>query len=159
MDNNQKNNYYQSLLTETKYILGYDGKYTPGTIGKMAISTALLSRHIPDLVFAGYYLLSGSQLEIGPYQGNIIACTPIQLGKGVRGTCAENQKTIIVEDVNLYPNYIACDTETNSEIVLPVFVNNKFSGVLDIDGKNIGQFDETDVENLEHFLNLIFSRH
>lgn len=156
MDNNSKTKVYQTLLNETDLVLGHKGKYAPAPLGKMAISTAILTRHIPDLVFAGYYLLSDSQLEIGPYQGDIIACTPIQLGKGVCGTCAKTHKAIIVEDVNTYPNYIACDNETNSEIVLPVFVDNTCMGVLDLDGKNVGQFDEIDKLHLEQFLKLIF---
>mgnify|MGYP002725707151 CR=1 FL=1 len=151
-----KSSCYSALLHEAEMLLGEGGKYIPDQIGRMAISAAILFRHLPDLVFAGYYINQESELIIGPYQGNIIACTPIQMGKGACGTCVKKREPIIIPDVRNYPNYIACDGETLSEIVLPVFVNNNLIGVLDIDGRHADQFNDDDAQQLTTFLRMIF---
>ncbi len=147
---------YEKLIDETRLIMGTEGKYSPDELGRLSIACALLVIHFPDLVFAGFYLLKDNRLHIGPYQGKVIACTPIAIGKGVCGTCAESDETVIVNDVMTYPNYIACDDLTRSEIVLPVHKNNRLYGVLDLDAPVPNRFDDTDRIFLEQFLSLIF---
>ena len=125
-------------------------------ISKMALSSTLIMKFIPNLVFAGYYTFQNNQLEIGPYQGDVIACSPIQKGKGVCGKSFELEKEIIVPNVNEFSGYIACDSITKSEIVIPVFHNNTIFAILDIDGKNFNQFDEIDSKYLKQILKNIF---
>ena len=122
----------------------------------MSISSTLIIRHLPQLVFAGYYLIKNKQLEIGPYQGDIIACSPIQKGKGVCGKCYELEKEIIVPNVVKFPGYIACDTITKSEIAIPVFHENKLIAILDLDGKNLNQFNSNDAIQLSKLMSKIF---
>jgi len=122
----------------------------------MSISSTLIMRHIPHLVFAGYYIVQNKQLEIGPYQGDVIACSPIQKGKGVCGKCYELEKEIIVPNVMNFPGYIACDSFTKSEIVIPIFHNKKVIAVLDLDGKNLDQFDSNDSKLLSQLMSNIF---
>ncbi len=147
---------YSELIHDVKMVLGSEGKYRPDHTGMMAISAAMIMRYIPDLVFAGYYRVIHDQLHIGPYQGTVIPCTPISFGKGVCGECALSRMPVIVEDVSQYPNYIACDQETRSEIVIPVISKNEFIAVLDIDGKNHGQFSTSDARYLVDVLDVIF---
>ncbi|NQU67752.1 MAG: GAF domain-containing protein [Candidatus Marinimicrobia bacterium] len=154
--NTSKNSIYNTLLQDMTTVIGPVGKYQPNLIGKMAISSAMIMKYLPELVFTGYYLLENDLLHIGPYQGTIIACTPIVVGKGVCGACAFSGKPIIVKDVQNYPNYIACDQETQSEIVLPVIEYEKLIAILDIDGRNVNQFDETDVHYLSAILKMLF---
>ena len=94
-------------------------------------------------------------LEIGPYQGKILACTKINIGQGVCGTVAKNKQTIIVDDVITYSNYISCDPRTRSEIVVPIIRNNDLIAVIDIDSTKIGYFDQTDKRYLEKISLLI----
>ena len=94
-------------------------------------------------------------LEIGPYQGNLIACGHISFGRGVCGTAATNKKTIIVNDVSSFRDYIACDHQPISEIVVPVIKNDKLIAILDIDGDTEGQFDNEDQSFLEELVTLI----
>ena len=131
--------------------------YNVGEVGRMATVCSLIKQHIPDLVFVGYYLMnSDGKLEIGPYQGAILACGLIEVGKGVCGTVVSTRKTEIVPDVREYPNYIPCDEETLSEIVVPVFKGEEVYGVLDIDSEKVGHFDEVDNVNLTEIAHMIF---
>ena len=147
---------YCALKIEVLRILGPGGKYVSDQIGNMAILCALIVRNFPEFVFTGFYLMRDGKLHIAPYQGSIIACTPIELGKGVCGTAAETKQTVIVEDVRTYPNYIACDDDTRSEIVLPLLVNGELIAVLDIDCPESGFFTAVDKANLEEILSLVF---
>jgi len=126
-------------------------------ISKMALSSTLFMMHLPNLVFAGYYLVKNNQLEIGPYQGNIIACSPIQKGRGVCGNSYELEKEIIIKDVKKIQNYISCDSITKSEIIIPIFQKNQLVALLDLDGKNLEQFDQVDSTYLNLILNKIFT--
>jgi len=98
----------------------------------------------------GFYRVTETNLlTIGPYQGDVLACGTIPFGKGVCGVAAEKGETIIVDDVSEFPNYIACDSDTKSEIVVPVVRNGKVTAVLDVDSGEIGWFDITDNQSLE----------
>ena len=122
---------------------------------KMSITAAVLFTEFPKLIFCGFYTMNkGKYLEIGPYQGKVLACTKINLGHGVCGTVAKNKQTIIVDDVTTYSNYISCDSKTRSEIVVPIIKNNQLIAVIDIDSPKTGYFDQTDKKYLEKISDL-----
>ena len=134
----------------------FDTKLSLSFQAKMSISSAVIYSEFSNLIFCGFYILdSRGHLEIGPYQGNVLACTTIKIGKGVCGTVAKNEKTIIVDDVRKYDNYITCDPETRSEIVVPVFENGKLKAVIDIDSAKIGYFDQIDFRYLNKISKII----
>lgn len=109
---------------------------------------AAIKQSFDKISWVGFYLFDGEKLYLGPFQGNV-ACTEIELGKGVCGTSAEKRESIIVADVDNFPGHIACDTGSRSEIVVPVINNEELFGVLDIDSYEYNSFDETDREYLE----------
>jgi L-methionine (R)-S-oxide reductase len=126
----------------------------PDEIANLANASALLFDSLPDLNWAGFYLLKGGELVVGPFQGKP-ACVRIALGKGVCGTAAAERRTIVVPDVNAFPGHIACDSTSNSEIVVPLIRHNEVIGVLDIDSPKLNRFDETDREGLEKFASIL----
>jgi GAF domain-containing protein len=131
-------------LHELELMLDENG-YSMDIIGKMATTATVLHIHFPHWIFAGFYRhTNNGTLEIGPYQGPVIACTSIKFGKGVCGTAAQNRETVNVPDISKYPNYITCDEVTKSEIVIPIIKNDDLIGVLDIDSPNINDFDHID---------------
>ncbi len=115
-------------------------------------ASALLNQYLEDVSWVGFYLFKDNQLILGPFQG-LVACTQIPVGKGVCGKCALEQKAQIVPNVHEFEGHIACDSRSNSEIVLPIFVHNKFYGELDIDSTSFNRFNEEDKKNLEIFIN------
>lgn len=122
-------------------------------ISKMANCCALINEKMPQF-WVGFYRVKGNQLLLGPFQGPS-ACTTIPFGKGVCGTAWEKQSTIIVPDVHKFPGHIACSAASNSEIVVPVFQNDKVIAVLDIDSTSFDAFDEEDQKGLEELMKLI----
>lgn len=114
-------------------------------------ASALLNSYLEDVSWVGFYLFKDDKLILGPFQG-LVACTEIKIGNGVCGTCAKTLETQIVPNVHKFPGHIACDSRSNSEIVLPIFVSDKFYGVLDIDSTSFNRFNEFDKENLETFI-------
>ena len=114
-------------------------------------ASALLNSYLEDVSWVGFYLFKDEKLILGPFQG-LVACTEIPVGKGVCGTCAKTLEVQVVKNVHDFPGHIACDSRSNSEIVLPIFVKDKFYGVLDIDSTSFERFDETDKENLLIFI-------
>lgn len=117
-------------------------------IANMANMAAVLFQGLPQVNWAGFYILRTEELVLGPFQGKP-ACVRIALGRGVCGTCAKTGKTQIVKDVHQFPGHIACDSASRSEIVVPIFKNKKIWGVLDIDSPIEERFDETDRLYLE----------
>ena len=101
--------------------------------------------------WVGFYLVKDEMLVLGPFQGPI-ACTRIAYGRGVCGTAWKEQKTLIVPDVELFPGHIACNSESKSEIVVPILSGGKVTGVLDIDSNLLNDFDETDARFLEEIV-------
>ncbi|MBQ3918405.1 MAG: GAF domain-containing protein, partial [Oscillospiraceae bacterium] len=98
--------------------------------------------------WAGFYLIEDGRLVLGPFQGNT-ACVEIPLGKGVCGTAAAEDRTVLVPDVHLFAGHIACDSASRSEIVIPVYINGRLIGVLDIDSPILSRFDDNDRIGLE----------
>lgn len=123
-------------------------------LANLSNASALLWMLMEDINWAGFYLYKNNELVLGPFQGKP-ACTHIQLGKGVCGTAAKNMATELVKNVHEFPGHIACDTQSNSEIVIPIAASGRLVGVLDIDSPKLGRFDEEDKANLEQFVYLI----
>jgi L-methionine (R)-S-oxide reductase len=117
-------------------------------VANAANTAALLFHSVPDINWAGFYFLRGEELVLGPFQGKP-ACVRIPLGKGVCGTAATTGETVIVPDVNQFPGHIACDSASQSEIVVPLLSWGKVQGVLDVDSASLNRFDEDDCEGLE----------
>jgi len=117
-------------------------------IANLANTSALLWQFVPDINWAGFYLLKNNELVLGPFHGKP-ACTRIAIGKGVCGTAALRRETIVVPNVHEFAGHIACDTASNSEIVVPLIRNQDLLGVLDIDSPLLAHFDEDDRRGLE----------
>src|SRR5215216_481664 len=108
---------------------------------------SLVFHTLPDLNWAGFYLLKGGELVLGPFQGKP-ACVRIALGSGVCGTAAASRRTVVVENVHEFPGHIACDSASNSEVVVPLLRGDELLGVLDLDSPSLGRFDAEDAEGL-----------
>ncbi len=125
-----------------------------GILPVLANASALLYWNLEDLNWAGFYLMDNGSLLLGPFQGKV-ACIRIPLGKGVCGTAAEKDETLVVENVHEFPGHIACDSASNSEIVVPIHKDGRVVGVLDIDSPSIGRFTEEDKLGLEKFVKVL----
>lgn len=141
---------YQSLIPLTQSLVSEEKEW----ISLLSNFTALLKQSFDSFSWVGFYLLKDGRLILGPFQGKV-ACSFIEIGKGVCGTSAKERKTIIVEDVDKFPGHIACDEGSRSEIVVPVFIDNELIGVLDIDSYNYSNFDVTDKLYLEKLSSII----
>src|SRR5688500_6959198 len=117
-------------------------------IANAANTAALLFDALPDLNWAGFYLLNGGELIVGPFQGKP-ACVRIALGSGVCGTAAAKRATLVVPDVHAFPGHIACDAASRSEIVVPLILGENLLGVLDIDSPRLARFDAEDQRGIE----------
>ena len=122
----------------------------PHPISNLANAAALLWHGLPDLNWAGFYLLEGNKLVLGPFQGKT-ACIEIPLGRGVCGTAAAEDRTLVVADVHCFRGHIACDSASNSEIVVPLHRNGEVVGVMDLDSPSFDRFTEDDRQGLEAF--------
>ena len=123
----------------------------PNFIPVMSNASALLYNNMEDLNWSGFYLMNKGSLMLGPFQGKV-ACIRIEVGKGVCGTAVAEDKTQLVKDVHQFPGHIACDSASNSEIVVPIHKNGEVVAVLDIDSPSLNRFDEVDKEGLEKFV-------
>lgn len=123
-------------------------------IGQLANTAALLNVYLEDINWVGFYLYHDNALHLGPFQG-LPACTWIEIGKGVCGTAALNQKPLLVKDVHQFPGHIACDSASLSEIVIPIQIDGKLFGVLDIDSPILNRFSEEELQGLKKIVNLL----
>jgi len=123
-------------------------------VANLANASALLFDALPDLNWAGFYLLEGNILVLGPFQGKP-ACIEIPVGKGVCGTAAAENRTQVVPDVHRFPGHIACDSASNSEIVIPLRKKGTVVGVLDLDSPVFDRFSENNREGLEAFARIL----
>ena len=126
----------------------------PHPVANYANASALLYETLEDINWAGFYFLEGQTLVLGPFQGKT-ACIEIPMGRGVCGTAAAEDRTQLVPDVHAFPGHIACDSASNSEIVVPLRRDGKVYGVLDIDSPILGRFREQDREGLEAFARIL----
>jgi GAF domain-containing protein len=132
------------LLSELRGILAGE----PDPIANAANVAALIYARLPRLNWAGFYFLQGDTLVLGPFQG-LPACTRIPLGRGVCGTAASRNETLVVPDVHAFPGHIACDAASLSEIVVPLTIGGRVSGVLDIDSPQLNRFSASDRDLIE----------
>ncbi|WP_067727519.1 GAF domain-containing protein [Oceanobacillus damuensis] len=117
-------------------------------------ASALLNQFLTEVNWVGFYVWKDDELVLGPFQG-LPACIRIGFGKGVCGTAVKERTTQRVADVHKFPGHIACDGATQSEIVVPIIVNDQVYGVLDIDSPNPDRFSETDQLYLEKFVSVL----
>ena len=142
-------NYNELNLQLTGLIEG-----VPHKIANLANASALLYQTLEDLNWAGFYLMEDGQLVLGPFQGKT-ACIEIAVGNGVCGTAVAEDATQLVADVHQFPGHIACDSASNSEIVVPIHQNGQVVAVLDIDSPSLNRFAEADREGLEAFVRIL----
>jgi len=126
----------------------------PYETANLANASALLWQHMADINWVGFYKMTDGILVLGPFQGKP-ACVRIQVGKGVCGTAVAEDKVQLVQDVHDFPGHIACDSASNSEIVLPIHVNGEVWGVLDIDSPFVGRFTEEDQAGLQKIVSVL----
>ena len=138
---------YQLLVNQVKSLL----RKEDNLITNLSNFTAALKQTFSKISWVGFYLYDGNKLYLGPFQGKV-ACTEIKIGSGVCGTSAKERRTIIVEDVDKFPGHIACDVDSRSEIVVPIFKEDKLFGVLDLDSTDYNSFNETDKKYLEELV-------
>ena len=141
---------YQTLCAQLCALT--DG--VPHKIANLANASALLWEHLDRINWAGFYMMEGGKLVLGPFQGKT-ACIEIPVGRGVCGTAVAQNATQLVMDVHQFPGHIACDSASNSEIVVPIRVRGEIFGVLDIDSPNFGRFTEEDQAGLEEFVKVL----
>jgi len=144
-----KEEQYKSLLSQIASIISDEKNF----IANLANITSALKYSIEGFLWVGFYLkeIDKDELVLGPFQGRV-ACSRITFGKGVCGASAVKKETIIVEDVDKFSGHIVCDALSKSEIVVPVIINNKVVGVLDIDSDKLGNFDKIDKKYLEELI-------
>lgn len=121
-------------------------------IANAANFSSLLYHSLPDVNWVGFYLLKDNELVLGPFHGQP-ACVRIAIGKGVCGTAAELRQTVVVENVHEFPGHIACDSASNSEIVVPLIREGQLIGVLDVDSPTLSRFDDEDAKGLNELTN------
>ena len=141
---------YKELNTALSSLV--DG--VPHKIASLANASALLWQYLDDVNWAGFYLLEGNRLVLGPFQGKP-AYIEIPLGKGVCGKAALDKNALVVADVHSFEGHIACDTASNSEIVVPIVRGAELYGVIDIDSPSFSRFDDRDRAGLEEFAKII----
>src|SRR5215211_5494107 len=140
---------YESLIPQIKGLL--EGE--TDLIANLANITAALKQQF-DWLWVGFYLVIDDELVLAPFQGPV-ACTRIKKGRGVCGTCWQRAETLIVPDVEKFPGHIACSSASRSEIVVPIMHNSETVAVLDVDGKELNEFDTVDQNYLEQIVSLI----
>ena len=126
----------------------------PYTMTNLANASALLNEKLDGINWVGFYTIKDGRLVLGPFQGKV-ACTIIPMGKGVCGTAAEKDSTQVVPDVHKFAGHIACDSASNSELVIPMHRGGTVFGVLDIDSPLFNRFDENDRKGLEEFVRIL----
>ncbi len=143
---------YRTLNAQLSALVGG----VPHRTANLANAAALLYHTLDGLNWAGFYLLEGDTLVLGPFQGRP-ACIEIPVGRGVCGTAVAEGRTQLVPDVHQFPGHIACDSASNSEIVVPIRADGKIVGVLDLDSPHLGRFTEEDQAGLEEFVRILGS--
>lgn len=123
-------------------------------IANLANASALIFQSLPDLNWAGFYLMRHGELVLGPFQGRT-ACVRIAVGKGVCGTAVAEARTQLVADVHAFPGHIACDSASASELVVPLIVGGEVKGVLDLDSPMPARFDMADAAGCERFVEVL----
>ncbi len=139
--------FYADLNRDFKALMAGETSF----LATLSNTSAMLFERLTDVNWAGFYLLEGETLVLGPFQGKI-ACVRIPVGRGVCGTAVSENRVQRVEDVHAFAGHIACDAASNSEIVLPLVVNGKIIGVLDIDSPEYSRFSTEDEQGLRELV-------
>ncbi|NCP63087.1 MAG: GAF domain-containing protein [Paraglaciecola sp.] len=142
-----KQQQYQELAKQVASLV--DGEHD--IIANMANISSLLYWSLSEVNWAGFYLLKDEQLVLGPFHGQP-ACIRIPIGKGVCGTAVAQRKAQLVYDVHDFAGHIACDAASNSEVVIPIYQQDRIIAVLDIDSPSVGRFDQDDLQGLQSIL-------
>jgi L-methionine (R)-S-oxide reductase len=144
--------FYEELTRQLSGLLAGE----PDAIANAANTASLIFNSMPDLNWAGFYFLRGEELVLGPFQGKP-ACVRIPVGRGVCGAAVARRETLRVEDVNAFPDHIACDSASRSELVVPLIRDGQVLGVLDLDSPLPGRFTAADQAGLERIAALFLS--
>ncbi len=151
MDRKKKSGRYQRIYAQLEDLV----KKSDNSLSHMATVIAVLHHKMDYFFWTGFYLLQDGKLLVGPYQGPV-ACQELTQNKGVCWAGINQNKTIVVEDVHLFPGHIACDSRSNSEIVVPLDnERGEIIGILDVDSKDLNSFDDVDAEWLQKIIALI----
>ena len=149
---NSKRELYDQLAAQLSSLLAGEGDL----IANAANFSSLIFHSLPDLNWAGFYFAKDGELVLGPFQGQP-ACVRIKVGQGVCGAGAAKCETMIVPDVHEFPGHIACDSASNSEIVVPLMKDSRMIGVLDLDSPLPSRFDEDDAAGIETLVRILLS--
>ena len=144
-----KTELYSDLAEQLRALLEGENDF----IANSANFVSLLFHSLPELNWAGVYLFKDNQLVLGPFQGKP-ACVRIALGSGVCGTAAQLRQTVLVENVHEFPGHIACDTASNSELVVPIIRNESLVGVVDLDSPNLARFTDEDAQGMNKLVKI-----
>ncbi len=144
-----KDEIYEELVRQTRGLLDRERDL----VANAANVAALIWQMVPELNWAGFYFLKGGELVLGPFQGKP-ACVRIAVGKGVCGTAVSRRETVLVEDVHAFPGHIACDSASNSELVVPLIKGGQVRGVLDLDSPLFSRFDDADRRAFEELVRI-----
>lgn len=152
MESSSKQGRYERIIVQLQGLM----VKTEDPIARMATIASVLSHKFSHFFWCGFYRVNGDELLVGPYQGPV-ACQVLK-GGGVCWASVKERKSIVVPDVHQFPGHIACDSRSNSEIVVPVFnTDHKLVAVLDIDSTSFNSFDETDRVYLERIAAMVLS--
>jgi L-methionine (R)-S-oxide reductase len=141
---------YAELASELSSLLAGE----PDLIANLAIAASLIFHRLPGLNWAGFYLLRGGELVLGPFQGRP-ACVRIAVGRGVCGTAVARAATLVVDDVHAFPGHIACDESSQSELVVPLIAVRRILGVLDLDSPSLARFGAVDRAGCERLVSVL----
>ncbi len=141
---------YETIFDSMKVLIEGEKDW----IANVANVSALLYHQLKEVNWAGFYIMKEGELVLGPFQGKP-ACIRIEIGSGVCGSAVEDEKTYIVDDVHKFNGHIACDPNSSSEIVVPLFYDGEIIGVLDIDSPTLNNFDEVDKKYLEKMMSYL----
>ncbi|MBR3355231.1 MAG: GAF domain-containing protein [Oscillospiraceae bacterium] len=141
---------YKLLTEQLQALLAQETYFVPA----LSNASALLWEELENINWAGFYIVRGGQLVLGPFHGKV-ACIHIQKGKGVCGTAWEKDETQLVPDVHEFPGHIACDSASNSEIVVPIHKDGEVVAVLDIDSPSFNRFSREDADGLSAFSSIL----
>ncbi|MGL6174159.1 MAG: GAF domain-containing protein [Cellulosilyticaceae bacterium] len=145
-----KKSFYELVLKQLEALIEGEND----TIANLANASALLNQVLDRINWVGFYLMKGDELVLGPFQGKV-ACVRIKIGRGVCGTAVAEDQTQVVKDVHAFPGHIACDSASNSEVVIPMHGKGRIVGVLDIDSPIKERFDEVDAYYLERVVKIL----
>lgn len=144
IETENKPEFYRQLTQQLSALLEGERDF----IANAANTSALLFQMMPDLNWAGFYLMKEGELVLGPFQGKT-ACVRIPVGRGVCGAAVEKRQSMLVEDVHAFPGHIACDAASRSELVVPIFRGDEIIGVIDLDSPIPSRFDANDQAGIE----------